>query len=123
MRSSSNDEMLCSDERDDPFVLCRAMKYLQSIDSTALDSIALLIIGSTRNRNDEALFHMLEREVISSQLQHHVFLVRNGSHSDVQLYMRMATIGLHTMWNEHFGISIVEMLASGLVVIAHNSGG
>lgn len=27
------------------------------------------------------------------------------------------------MWNEHFGISIVEMLAIGLIVIAHNSGG
>jgi alpha-1,2-mannosyltransferase len=27
------------------------------------------------------------------------------------------------MWNEHFGISIVEMLAAGLLVIAHHSGG
>ena len=27
------------------------------------------------------------------------------------------------MWNEHFGISIVEMMAAGLVVVAHNSGG
>ena len=27
------------------------------------------------------------------------------------------------MWNEHFGIGIVEMMAAGLVVIAHNSGG
>jgi alpha-1,2-mannosyltransferase len=27
------------------------------------------------------------------------------------------------MWNEHFGIGIVEMMASGLIVVAHNSGG
>jgi alpha-1,2-mannosyltransferase len=27
------------------------------------------------------------------------------------------------MWNEHFGISNVEMMAAGLIVIAHNSGG
>lgn len=27
------------------------------------------------------------------------------------------------MWNEHFGIGIVEMMAAGLIVIAHNSGG
>jgi alpha-1,2-mannosyltransferase len=27
------------------------------------------------------------------------------------------------MWNEHFGIGIVEMMAAGLVVIAHDSGG
>jgi len=31
--------------------------------------------------------------------------------------------GLHTMWNEHFGISIVEMMAAGLAVVAHDSGG
>jgi alpha-1,2-mannosyltransferase len=27
------------------------------------------------------------------------------------------------MWNEHFGIGIVEMMAAGLVVMAHDSGG
>lgn len=27
------------------------------------------------------------------------------------------------MWNEHFGIGIVEMMAAGLLVVAHNSGG
>jgi alpha-1,2-mannosyltransferase len=27
------------------------------------------------------------------------------------------------MWNEHFGIGIVEMMAAGLIVIANNSGG
>ena len=32
-------------------------------------------------------------------------------------------IGLHTMWNEHFGIAVVEMLAAGLITIAHRSGG
>ena len=27
------------------------------------------------------------------------------------------------MWNEHFGIAVVEMLAAGLITIAHRSGG
>jgi alpha-1,2-mannosyltransferase len=27
------------------------------------------------------------------------------------------------MWNEHFGIGIVEMMAAGVIVVAHNSGG
>lgn len=27
------------------------------------------------------------------------------------------------MWNEHFGIGIVEMMAAGLIVVAHDSGG
>lgn len=31
-------------------------------------------------------------------------------------------IGLHTMWNEHFGISVVEGMAAGTLMVAHNSG-
>lgn len=38
-------------------------------------------------------------------------------------YLREASVGIHTMWNEHFGISVVEMMAAGLVVVAHDSGG
>ena len=30
---------------------------------------------------------------------------------------------MHTMRDEHFGIAIVEMMASGIIVIAHNSAG
>jgi alpha-1,2-mannosyltransferase len=41
----------------------------------------------------------------------------------LEALLSQSAIGLHTMWNEHFGISIVEMLAAGLLVIAHNSGG
>ena len=37
--------------------------------------------------------------------------------------MSEALVGLHTMWNEHFGIAVVEMLAAGLVTVAHRSGG
>uniref|UniRef100_A0A7S4EZ33 Glycosyl transferase family 1 domain-containing protein n=2 Tax=Chrysotila carterae TaxID=13221 RepID=A0A7S4EZ33_CHRCT len=34
-----------------------------------------------------------------------------------------AAVGLHTMWNEHFGIGVVEMMAAGVPSIAHASGG
>jgi alpha-1,2-mannosyltransferase len=27
------------------------------------------------------------------------------------------------MWNEHFGIGVVEMMAAGLLTIAHDTGG
>lgn len=37
--------------------------------------------------------------------------------------MQRGMIGLHTMWNEHFGISVVECMAAGLIMIAHASGG
>lgn len=37
--------------------------------------------------------------------------------------MASAKVGLHTMRDEHFGISIVEMMAAGILTIAHKSGG
>jgi alpha-1,2-mannosyltransferase len=32
-------------------------------------------------------------------------------------------VGLHTMTNEHFGISLVEYMAAGLITLGHRSGG
>lgn len=37
--------------------------------------------------------------------------------------MAASKVGLHTMKEEHFGISIVEMMAAGMLTIAHKSGG
>lgn len=32
-------------------------------------------------------------------------------------------VAIHTMKEEHFGISIVEMMSAGLITIAHDSAG
>lgn len=42
---------------------------------------------------------------------------------DVVQIMSQAKVGIHTMKNEHFGIAIVEMMAAGIITIAHESGG
>jgi glycosyltransferase involved in cell wall biosynthesis len=31
--------------------------------------------------------------------------------------MGEAAVGIHTMWNEHFGIGVVEMMAAGLATV------
>ncbi|CAI5987253.1 unnamed protein product [Closterium sp. NIES-65] len=42
---------------------------------------------------------------------------------ELQQLLGGATCGIHTMWDEHFGISVVEYMAAGAVPIAHNSAG
>ncbi len=42
---------------------------------------------------------------------------------DILKFLEESTIGIHTMEAEHFGISVVEMLAAGLIVVAHDSAG
>jgi len=55
--------------------------------------------------------------------QDSVKVVVDPNHAQVLALLSRATIGLHTMTEEHFGIDIVEFMGSGLVPVAHNSGG
>lgn len=41
----------------------------------------------------------------------------------IQELLWTSSVGLHTMVDEHFGISVVEFMAAGLLTIANNSGG
>ena len=44
-------------------------------------------------------------------------------HAELVELLGGAVAGLHSMLDEHFGISIVEYMAAGAIPIAHNSGG
>ena len=51
------------------------------------------------------------------------FLILRRVFPNHYFYAMISKVGLHTMWNEHFGIGVVEMLAAGLVTVAHDSAG
>lgn len=53
----------------------------------------------------------------------HVSHLPCAPHIPYRRLLGEAVCGLHTMTDEHFGISIVEYMAAGLVPIANNSGG
>eukprot|EP00934_Nitzschia_sp_Nitz4_P008319 Nitzschia sp. Nitz4//scaffold297_size22919//3643//5058//NITZ4_008519-RA/size22919-processed-gene-0.17-mRNA-1//-1//CDS//3329546292//8309//frame0 len=86
-------------------------------------SVKLLLIGSCRNEADRQRVAELKALVQSLQLEMVVEFNINPPYSELQDSMKAASIGIHTMRQEHFGIGIVEMMAAGLIVIAHNSGG
>lgn len=86
-------------------------------------SLTLLVFGSIRNEEDERYVQQLQAKIDSLALQSTVKICTNQSYDVIQFFLSIAQIGLHTMWNEHFGISVVEMMAAGLLTVAHNSGG
>ncbi len=93
-------------------------------DRSEYDDVVLVMLGSTRHADDNALANSLQAYIDSKPvLKDRVFILRNRPYAQVEEFLRHSQVGLHTMWNEHFGISVVEMLAAGLVTIAHNSGG
>ena len=108
-------------------------------------------VGSCRNTKDykrvEDLKQLAEKLVISDHVKFHL----NVSFPDLLKICQEGTIGIHTMWNEHFGIGkisracrmidtlsysyrltsqsiwclagVVEGMAAGLLTVAHDSGG
>ncbi|KAL7557275.1 hypothetical protein ACA910_016239 [Epithemia clementina (nom. ined.)] len=87
--------------------------------------IKLVLLGSCRGESDEERLKYLQN-LAKDKYQwtdNEIEFVVNQPYSVVQQWLSKSSMGIHTMWNEHFGIGIVEMMAAGLVVIAHNSGG
>ena len=81
------------------------------------------MIGSTRNEADETLRQSVEREAARLGLGDRVDFVVNAPYSTLLEWFAKGHVGLHTMWNEHFGISVVEMMAAGLLTVAHDTAG
>lgn len=110
-------------EKNHPLML-RAMYELRSIvKEDVWDRIRLVLIGSCRNFEDEVRMKDMQDLSKHFALDENVEFKLNVPYSELLLELQRATIGLHTMWNEHFGISVVECMAAGLIVVAHASGG
>jgi alpha-1,2-mannosyltransferase len=87
------------------------------------DRLKLLLIGSCRNTEDEQRVEELRGVIKALKVEQVVAFSINPTFPELLDSMKKASIGIHTMRQEHFGIGIVEMMAAGLLVIAHDSGG
>jgi len=86
-------------------------------------NVKLWLIGGVRNQEDQRLLDELKEYVESLGLTSAVEFLPNLNNADVKTRFQTAKIGIHTMRDEHFGISVIEMMCSGLVTIAHKSAG
>jgi alpha-1,2-mannosyltransferase len=85
--------------------------------------VQLVLVGGCRNVADKARLAHLQELATSLGIADRVEFCFNQPYTTVRKWLGVAKVGLHTMWNEHFGIGIVEMMAAGLLTVAHNSGG
>lgn len=110
-------------EKNHPLML-RTMYELRSIVKEEIwDKIRLVFIGSCRDAEDEVRVKDMQDLSKHFALDENVEFKLNIPYSELVLELQKASIGLHAMWNEHFGISVVECMAAGLIMIAHASGG
>ncbi|CAG8516410.1 6016_t:CDS:2 [Acaulospora colombiana] len=88
-----------------------------------LEKVRLVLIGSCRNEEDQARIQELRKLCERLNIEGNIEFEVNASFPVLVDWLSIAMIGLHTMWNEHFGIGIVEYMAAGAIPVAHNSGG
>ena len=81
------------------------------------------MIGATRGKDDEAIVEKLQELAIELNVNESVKFYINKPREEIMSLFSRSKVAVHTMKEEHFGISIVEMMSAGLIVIAHNSAG
>lgn len=104
---------------------------------TELEPPRLVLVGTIRNDDDRNAVYslrILARELGLKVAEESSTYVETNDGSDVEFVLdapwsvvirrlSQATIGINAMWNEHFGMVVVEYMAAGLVPVVHNSGG
>lgn len=83
----------------------------------------LQLVGSCRNEADEGRLQKLKDQAVELNIAHDVEFHKNVMYSELVRLLGAAVAGIHSMTDEHFGISVVEYMAAGAIPIAHNSAG
>ncbi|KAI9499567.1 glycosyltransferase family 4 protein [Zychaea mexicana] len=111
-------------EKDHPMQLQALAKLFEKHPKWRQEKdLELVLIGSARNEGDEKRIAELRKLALELNIEEHVRLEVNASFDTLVDCLGKAKIGIHTMWNEHFGIGIVEYMAAGMIPVAHNSAG
>ncbi|XP_022854574.1 GDP-Man:Man(3)GlcNAc(2)-PP-Dol alpha-1,2-mannosyltransferase-like isoform X2 [Olea europaea var. sylvestris] len=83
----------------------------------------LQFVGSCRNEADEKRLQHLRDRANELKVEGDVEFHKNVLYSELVKLLGGAAVGIHSMVDEHFGISVVEYMASGAIPVAHNSAG
>lgn len=83
----------------------------------------LLLIGSVRDSADETYIYSLRLLAHELKITNCTTFILNAPWSTILKHLQTSSIGINGMWNEHFGIGVVEYQAAGLISVVNDSGG
>lgn len=105
-------------------VVQRAKSTTGSSSSIGHSSIPrLVLIGTIRHSDDATRVYELRLLAHELKIKDQVEFICDASWPEVLDWLRRSWVGVNGMWNEHFGIGIVEYQAAGLISVVHDSGG
>ncbi len=83
----------------------------------------LVLLGSVRHSDDATRVYDLRLLAHELRIKDDVEFVCDASWPEILKWLRKSWVGVNGMWNEHFGIGVVEYQAAGLISVVNNSGG
>ncbi|KAJ5408405.1 hypothetical protein N7509_002288 [Penicillium cosmopolitanum] len=115
-------------EKNHPLVLRSFARFLQERkNNPAYANIPpprLVLIGSVRHASpDETHIYNLRLLAHELRIRDQTTFLCDASWPAVLSHLSTASVGVNGMWNEHFGICVVEYQAAGLICVTHDSGG
>ena len=66
---------------------------------------------------------MYKYRLQAQDIKESVEFVVNAKWPQILEYLKTSSVGVNGMWNEHFGIGVVEYQAAGLISVVNDSGG
>ncbi|CAG9944176.1 unnamed protein product [Clonostachys rosea f. rosea IK726] len=109
-------------EKNHQLIIQSFAKFIKSGTEAAQDA-KLVLIGSVRGDQDKKRVYELRLMVNELHIKDRVEFHLDASWPEILEWLRKASVGVNGMWNEHFGIGVVEYQAAGLISVVHNSGG
>ena len=88
-----------------------------------IKDVRLTLVGSVRDDDDRKKVYALRLLAHDLKIEDLVDFCLDASWPEVLNWLRKSWVGVNGMWNEHFGIGVVEYQAAGLICVVNNSGG
>lgn len=110
-------------EKDHALQIASFAALLSRLPDERKKFVKLILVGGCRHADDVKRVEDLQSLCEDFQISDQVDFRLNISFSELTTHLAAASVGLHTMYNEHFGIGIVELMAGGVIVVANASGG
>lgn len=108
-------------EKNHQLVISSFADYVKA--SPASKDAKLVLVGSVRDDGDAKRVYQLRLLVNELKIKNRVEFHLDASWPEILEWLRRASVGVNGMWNEHFGIGVVEYQAAGLISVVHDSAG
>ena len=92
-------------EKDHPLMIRSFHKLFDLLTDEEKKRVKLVLVGSCRNTEDDERVEDYRRLSKHFNVDEHTEIYFNVEFDELKRLMEESTIGLHAMWNEHFGIS------------------